>query len=252
MPPIDIEELKSAMEEDGEVKTFIQSMVSTSVDEATSSLKKTNKELKDEKTKVQKILDKMPSSEELEGFKKLQTVLDSSEDAKLIADGKIDEVIDRRTERAKAEYESKLKTVADELEETKGKLNNVNSSYDNHRINEAIRAEALKESVAVEALPDVVLRASGLFSIDESGDIVATDSEGHPVLNEAGTPIDVKVFIADLKSKAPHFWPGSKGAGLGGQGGTQTDTLVAAAEKGNTQGYIEGRRKQRKEQREAR
>jgi len=248
---MDIEELKTAMKEDKDVQAFIKTIVDPAVDEATKGLKDTNKQLKSEKTKIQGILDKMPTSEELENYKKMSAVIDSSEDAKLIADGKIDEVIERRTERVRLDFESKNATLQEELDKTKGELGTVNSSFDTHRINEAIRAESLKQGVAPEAIEDVVLRSTGIFSIGEDKKIVSLDSEGHVVTDDKGTPLDIPLFIANLKEKAPHFWPGSKGAGLGGSGDEITDSLLVAAEKGNTSGYVDGRRAQKKKAREA-
>ncbi len=253
--PISIKELQDAMKEDGEIKDFFASSISTAVsaavDDATKGLKTTNTQLKTEKKNLQATLDKMPTKEQLESYSKMQANLDSSEDAKLISEGKMDEVINRKTERIRLDLEKKFEDSQTELNTTKETLSQVNSNYANHRIDETIRKAAVDSGVSPEAIEDVVLRSVGIFSIDEKGAIIALDSEGHVATNEAGTPLDPKVFVSDLKEKAPHFWPGSSSGGLNGSGGASDDSLIAAAEKGNVSGFIDQRRAQLKKKREA-
>jgi len=254
--PIDIKELQTAITEDGAVKDFfasaISTAVSTAVDDATKGLKTTNSDLKTEKKNLQAALDKMPTKEQLESYTKMQSNLDSSEDAKLIAEGKMDEVIARKTERVRIDLEKKFNDSQAELTTTQEKLVNVSGNYANHRIDETIRQAAIASGVSPEAIEDVVLRSVGIFSVDEKGAIVALDAEGHVTTNEAGTPLVPKVFVSDLKEKAPHFWPGSSSGGLGGSGRASDDSLIAAAEKGNVSGFIDQRRAQLKKKRETR
>ena len=72
-------------------------------------------------------------------------------------------------------------------------------------VHDAIRAEAVKEKVLPEAIPDLLLVAGQELKL--------TDGK---VLTEDGR--DPTQVIQDYKQKRPYFWPAAKGAGAGGSG----------------------------------
>lgn len=237
---MDEEEIKVALgDENSILSKQVKSLVSNAVSTAVEGVQKTNSDLKSEKQKLQTILDSMPNKEQLEAFQNMQKQLDGSEDAKLISEGKLDDVVLRRTERLRSDFDAKLNTTSEELQKEKDRNNDLSNKYNIYRIDNAIRVEASKQGVVPHATDDLVNRALSIFVMEETS-IVARDSKGEIMLGEGGKPITPKDYIISLKESAPHFWPPSKGAGL--EGKDFDDKLVSAS--ADTGKFIEMRRKQ--------
>ena len=93
--------VKSSAEE------MAKSLVTTKVEEAISDLKSKNSELIGEKRKLAEKLEAIKDFD-FEKAKKAMDFVDKDETAKLLAEGKFDEVIEARTAKVKDEYESKI------------------------------------------------------------------------------------------------------------------------------------------------
>lgn len=252
MPPFEIDEFKKVLEDESqEGHSAVKEVIDGMVNNAVEALKNTNVDLKEEKQKLQQILDSMPGNDEIEKMRQLQEKLDSSEDARLIAEGKMDEVIQNRTERYRSKIESRLKDAQTENNKLIEDNKNLKSSYENFRIDNAIKSAAIEEGVVSHAVGDLALRASGAFSV-EDGKIVARDEHGDYILNDDGEKVTPREYISALKEVAPHFWPPSATSHLNGGSNEQIEnSMYDAAEKGDASGYSERRRAQLKEKREA-
>jgi hypothetical protein len=79
-------------------------------------------------------------------------------------------------------------------------------------IRDAIRSAASKDKVVDTAIDDVVLLAEREFEIDET--------TGKVVLKDKG--LDPSDWLADMKSKRPHWWPRGQGGGASGSGSLET------------------------------
>ena len=241
---MNVEELEAAMADNSDIANFVKSMVASKVEEETTGLKTKNTELLTEKKTLQTQLEGAPTPEELAEFKKIKDQIESSVDAKLISEGKLDDVISKRTERLVSDYETKFVEIKTELESLREKNSNLSSKYNNYVIDDSIRQTAIAEGVVGQALDDVVSRSTGVFSLDPDGTIVARDHEGKLVITEDGKTLNPKLFVDSLKESAPHFWPQSKGGGLNGSG-DDDETLAKTAESGDISNYLKNRRKQR-------
>jgi len=75
-----------------------------------------------------------------------------------------------------------------------------------------VRDAAVADKVVSHALDDVALRALRIFEQTEDGRIITKDVPG---VTPGLTP---KEWLADMKEKAPHWWPASVGGRSAGGG----------------------------------
>ncbi len=179
-----------------------------------SRLRNHSSKLLDEKKQIQESLKRFDGIDP-ENVKKMMSVLESSEEAKLLAENKLDEVVNKRTEKLRIDSE-RLKSEFDEYKaESEKKNNDWKQKYAAKVIETELRREAEKAKVVPEAIDDVISRARGIFSLDEDGKIEARDSDGN-IITVKKKALNPEVFISQLKETAPHFWPKSQGAGASG------------------------------------
>lgn len=122
------------------------------------------------------------------------------EEAKLIADGKIDEVLNKRTERMQQAHQKEVSALRAQLDKFTG-----------HVLADAIRAAGNEAGIHTAAFEDAIARAQGVFSIDENGELVAREG----ALDSKGKPLSPKAWFADMKEAAPHWFPAPQGGGSG-------------------------------------
>lgn len=139
------------------------------------------------------------------------------EEAKLIAEGKIDDVLNKRTERMKADYDKKL---AEALAAAEGATKRA-QAFQGRVLDDAIRAAAAKAGVHQHAIDDALFRARAMFTLDENGQAVQLGDDGKPVLGKDGkSPFTPLEWLEGMKEKAPHWYPATaSGGGAGGSGG---------------------------------
>ncbi len=178
-------------------------------------LKGHNSKLLDEKKTVQAQLKKFEGLDP-DNIKKMMHAFDSNEEARLMAEGKIDEVVAKRTEKKLLKLEEKIGVLSDQLGESDKEKKRYKDEYDGLVINTEIRRQAEKAGVIPAAIDDVIFRSKGMFSLDEDGNIESRDSNGN-IRTVKKKPLDPGLFIEQLKDSAPHFWPASKGAGASGK-----------------------------------
>jgi hypothetical protein len=250
MPPFEIDEFKQILEDESqEGHSEVMGIINNIVSQQVEGLQTTNQDLKEEKRKLQEILDGMPGNDELEKMRQLQERLDSSEDARLIAEGKMDEVINARTERYRSKIESRLKDVQEENKKLVDTNKELKNSYDSFRVDNAIKSAAMEEGVVPTAIDDLALRLSRIFRV-EDGKIVGRDESGDYIRNEENEKMGVKDYIKSLKEDAPHFWPPSSTSGLHGGSEQLESSMYESAEKGNAGDYGDKRREQLRRRRE--
>jgi len=70
------------------------------------------------------------------------------------------------------------------------------------------------------AMPDIIKRVRGVFSMDEKFRPAARDTEENPIFSKDGTtPLTMKEYLEDLPTTAPHLYGESAGSGGVGGGG---------------------------------
>lgn len=180
-------------------------------------LRNHSNKLLDEKKQVQAALKKFDGVD-LEEIKKIKNALESSEEAKLLAEGKLDEVVNRRNEKLHLE----LNQIKSDFNDFKGnsqkETDKWKGKYQKTVIENKLRAEAEKAKIEPHFIDFVLFKADGMFSLGEDGEIESRDSSGN-LRTVRNKPLNPEVFIEQLKKDQPHLWPKSQGAGATGGSG---------------------------------
>ncbi|MCU4639347.1 hypothetical protein [Acinetobacter courvalinii] len=156
--------------------------------------------------------------------KKVFAQLDQDEEAKLIAEGKVNEVIQKRTEKMREEHARLLNAETT-------RANNA-EAYANKFKQSVVQGQIVQAAVELEALPeataDIAFLAQSKFVLDEDGKAVAVDESGEVVIGKDGkTPLSPKEWVESLREQKPYFWPKPNGTGAPGSTNTkgQVDIL---------------------------
>ncbi len=208
---------------DGDGKSYTQEQV----DQLIGGLKNKNTELlgklKEQKTAVNE------ASERLKQFDGIDpdvvhTIIkrfSDDEEAKLIAEGKIDEVLSKRTEMMKSSHDKELQKLHAELEKAQA----VAAKFTDRVLADSIRAAGSDIGIHKAAYEDAIYRAKGAFEINEDGEVIAKEG----MLDSQGKPLTPKAWFEDMKEQAPHWFPAPQGGGMG-------NNATGNASKGNLGG----------------
>lgn len=143
---------------------------------------------------------------------------ESDAEAKLLAEGKIDEVLSNRTEAMRADAQAKVDAANAARDETDGRLAKALG-----RINELlIGAEVDQACADLDCAPtarrDVRRAALEVFGVNEKTEgIEARDAEGVLRIGPDGkNPLTPRAWLESQKEHNPHWWGASRGGGAGG------------------------------------
>lgn len=153
--------------------------------------------------------------------KKLQSTLDSYKDKKVLDDEGIEALLEKRLAGVKADAASEKKVLERRIDELSKDREHWASKYQRTVIERELRDAALQSGVRPSALTDVVLRGSGMWSLNDDGRIVAKDSTGDLMYGADGvTLLSPKEWMeSSLRENAPHFFELSGGGGANGGSG---------------------------------
>ncbi|EMD7168566.1 TPA: hypothetical protein ACN968_003756, partial [Acinetobacter baumannii] len=168
-----------------------------------SALQSERDAAKNAKLELQK-LQKQFEGIDPEIVKKVFAQIDQDEEAKLIAEGKVNEVIQKRTEKMREEHEKLLKAEKERADKAEAYAQKFKQSVIQSQIVQAaIELEALPE-----ATPDIAFLAQSKFALDENGKAVAVDENGEVVIGKDGqTPMTPKEWVESLREQKPYYWP---------------------------------------------
>lgn len=194
-----------------EITAELQAVIDAKVGEAVTGLKTKNTEL------LGKLKTATDDLKRFDGIDPdaVRTVLSkfaSDEESTLLKAGKIDEVLSKRTERMQADHAKALKAeqTARERSETKA------AKLSQRALDGAILDAA--KGCLDEAKDDVVLRARGMWRLNDDGDAVAMNGEEVVLGKDGKTPLAPSEWAASLRETAPHLWPKAQGSGAPGSG----------------------------------
>lgn len=236
------------VQEQEAMKEKAESLLNERLEEATSGLKNKVNELLSEKKKLQEKYGEIKDPQAaLDALKFLQ----EDEMAKLLKEGKFEEVIERRTATMKSDYESKITEMNSNFEAVQERADTYENMYKTKMVEDALRNAALKAKVRPEALTDIILRGNTIFSLGADNKTVeARDSNGKLMTSSDGTTIlTPDAWVNDLKITARHFWPDNESARFNPNNGDMSDldaAITAAANKGDSMKYRELRAKREK------
>lgn len=207
----------------------VKDLLESAVKEATSGLSSNRDEILSEKKALQAKFDEMANTWkglDPQSVRTIMTRLENDEEAKLLAEGKTDEVIERRTERLKADHAKQLANLEAQLTERDKSLEGANGTVKQLKVEGGLRQAASELGLVPSAIPDALSRAMGVFKIGEDGSLVA-EKDGSTWYGKDGkTPLTPAEWLSDMKEAAPHWFPAPSGGGAGGgnnrQGGAHT------------------------------
>ncbi len=197
----------------------INEIVRKAVEEQTAGLKRNRDELLAEKKALQERVSQF-DGQDIDELLKLKSLVEDNEEAKLIAEGKIDEVFSKRYDRAFRDLNSQVQARDEKIESLSGELKTKADAYAQVTIDTAIQRAASELGVQTTALPDVTARARGVFAIDESGGLVARNGDGTLQFSKDGqSSLTPGEWLESMRKNAPHWWPISTGGGATGGSG---------------------------------
>jgi len=104
-------------------------------------------------------------------------------------------------------------------------------------LGDEIRSASSKAGALPSAQDDLILRAKGIFQINDEGEAIAVDEEGNSIMGKDGkTALSPVEWVESLKESAPHLFPSASGtdAGKNKQGGAHLKrSQMSANEKAN-------------------
>lgn len=131
-------------------------------------------------------------------------------------DTKIETIVTGRLTAKLAPVERELQTTREALQQRDTIIAGFQQKEVQRTIGDSVRSATSKMKVVDSAVEDVTLLAERVFTIDESGKVVAKD-------NVSCTPgISPEVWLNEMQSKRPHWWGPSMGGGAGGNAGRNT------------------------------
>ena len=167
--------------------------------------------------------------------------LDRFEELEAAAAGKLDEnaingIVETRIKSKTAPLEREKAQLAAKLAENEAVIQQYQARERQRSIHDAVRSVALKSKVTDTALEDVLMLAERVFDVDEDGNVTAKDNVGV-------TPgVSPEVWLQEMQSKRPHWWPASGGGGAsgsqGGGGYAGANPFAAATWNATEQGRI--------------
>lgn len=161
-------------------------------------------------------------------FRKMMDRIGGDEEAKLLKEGKFDEWLAKRTEKMKKEFDRQVGEMNKKVDGERARADKfAQRVLDNH-----VRAAATKAGLHPNAVEDALFRARTMFVLNEDGDAVQLDKDGHAVVGKDGkTPFNPGEWLEAMKETAPHWYPaGSAGSGaLGSKDAQGKKSLKRAA-----------------------
>lgn len=200
-------------------KTYTQADVDKLIADQIAGLKNKNSELigkeKELKTKLAEFdgIDPQTVKAMLKNFA-------DQEEAKLIAEGKMDEVLNKRAERMKADYDKQTTKLQSDLD----KANTRVAKFAERALNASVREVGAALNIHASAYDDALLRAKSMFDVDDDGNAIAREG----VLGKDGKPLTLKEWFEGMKETAPHWFPAPSGGGSQGGGGGGNKTMSRA------------------------
>ena len=218
----------------------VQALIDSAVATATTGLKNKTSELLGSLKAAKETLGQFEGIDPA-AMRAMMKQFSDSEEAGLLAAGKLDEVVGKRVDRMKSDYDKKLATEADSRTKAEAKASKLAA----RTLAGAIRDAAMQAGALPEAMEDIVLRGGNTWHLNDDGDPVAMNGDEVVLSKDGKTPLTPKEWAESLREAAPHLWPKAQGANAQGSignkanqpagnfGGNRADRIAAINKKFN-------------------
>lgn len=196
--------------------------VAAAVETATSGLKENRDTILGEKKTLAKehedLKAKLAKLGDLTVVEKIVKQFNESSEAKLIAEGKIEEVLASRTEAMRQDAQTRVEAATAKITELEEALASANGTIAELKVGSQLDAAALKLKCADTATEDIRRAGLDVFSINpETHEVEARNADGNLILGpDAKTPLTPEAWLETRKKISPHWWGPSAGGGAGG------------------------------------
>jgi len=157
----------------------VKALIDAAVKEATSGMAGNRDEILGEKKALQASLDEMKKtwgSYDPEAVKNIMSRLENDEEAKLLAEGKTDEVIARHTERLQADHAKQLSNLETQLADAVAAGDTANGTVKQLKVEGGLRQAAVEQGLVPSAIEDALGRAMNVFKVGEDGSLIAEEN----------------------------------------------------------------------------
>lgn len=216
----------------------LQAKIDAAVEKATAPLKANRDEILNEKRKLKEQYDSLNDqigtlggADGLKNLIEMRERFSKDELGKLLTEGKHDEWYERRSVAMRKDMESKIAAATKLASDASAERDVARVAYSNKEIETSVLNASSKAGIVDTAIDDVLLRAKSTFTFDPKLGVVIKDADGVIINGKDGkTPKGVVEWLDEMKEKARHWFPPSRGSGAeGGMGGGSNSTVSNAA-----------------------
>ena len=210
-------------------------------EENVRGLKTNNEALLTEKKTIMERLTSFADIEDPKAALEALKFVRENEQARLIQEGKFDEVIEKKVSAVKQEAKAIVDELTGKLDITSKEAESFRLKYRTKIVDDNLRQAAIEAGMRPEAIEDALLLGRMEFSVaDDNETVEARDSKGNLRKNSDGIVVTPKVWMEELKARKPYLWPGSEGAGYTGKTASDSDVVAKMnelLEKGDFAGF---------------
>lgn len=149
--------------------------------------------------------------EKLDRFNELEVMAKGNKDE---FDAKLEELTEARVKTRLSPVSRENETLKKRVEELETTTTTLLAEKTQRVIGDDVRDACTKSKVVAEAMPDVIMLANQVFSVNEDGSVLTKEN---PYGITPGLTSDV--FLSEMQTKRPHWWPKTVGGGSSGSGG---------------------------------
>lgn len=201
---------------DPKIKAAIDQAVSTQV----AGLKANKDEILEEKRKLKEQYDALQAKwgdldpEKVQG---LIQQFEQSEEAKLIAEGKIEDVLNKRTEAMRQDADTRVQAALGKVTDLEDTIKAKDAKIAELVIDSKVRDAAGALKCEPRAIKDIVLNARMVFGLDENHEPVARTPDGTLRMGKNGKdPLTPAEWLEGERENSPHWWGSNSGGGASG------------------------------------
>ena len=209
---------KAALEAALQARTSkeVEAQLAAKVAEEVAGLKKKNNELIAAEKKLKEQLSKFDSGVDAEKINQLQAEIRASEEKRLLAEGKVEEVAKMRVEAAKKDADAALAARDVKIAEYQEAHKVKDERLAKLMIDGQIREAYITLDFEPTALDDVIRSGREMFRMNEKGEAEPRDATGNLIFGKDGkTPLSATEWLETQAEKKPYLRRASVGGGAG-------------------------------------
>lgn len=139
-------------------------------------------EMANENAKKAKEIENKYSSIDVDKYKKMQELIETNEEARLISENKFEEAFQKRSEKWRADEDRQKKDLQEKIDASQSKIEASKAKV----LESAIVAAAMKKKLTRQGLRDSMLHAKNEFQVDDDWNIVKRNPDGSVILGVDG------------------------------------------------------------------